>query len=138
MPQLSTIPQDAVIAGTERVVLTNGTYVTVDQILAATAAPSVTYTASGTAVLIDARKFVRMNVATANTFTIPPNASVAFPLDTEIHVRQIGAGATTIVAGAGVTLTKPASQTLVLKEQHSVVTIKKDATDTWAVFGHLT
>jgi hypothetical protein len=45
-----------------------------------------------------------MNVAGANTVTVPPNSSVAFPVGTEIKVTQIGAGATTFVAGAGVTI----------------------------------
>jgi len=43
-------------------------------------------------------------VAGANTVTVPPNSSVAFPVGTEIKVTQIGAGATTFVAGAGVTI----------------------------------
>lgn len=103
-------------------------------------AVSVTYTASTIAALTDAGKFVRMNVGTANTFTVPPNATVAFAADVEIHVLQDGVGATTLVQGAGVTLNKPASQSLVLKEQASVVTLKRHPTlpDTWSVFGHLT
>lgn len=137
-------PAAAALTGTETLSIVQGGVMvdTTTQAIAAlgssAAPPSVTYTVSTTAVLNDAGKFVRMNVAGANTFTVPPNSSVAFPVDTEIQVRQVGAGATTIVAGSGVTLTKPASQTLVLKEQYSVVTLKKDATDTWAVFGHLT
>jgi hypothetical protein len=39
-----------------------------------------------------------MNNASANTFSIPTNASVAFPIGTQINVIQIGAGQTTIQA----------------------------------------
>lgn len=48
---------------------------------------------------------VVMNVGIANTLTVPPNASVAFPVGTQILVRQTGAGLTTFVQGAGVTIT---------------------------------
>lgn len=97
-----------------------------------------TQTASYTAVIGDAGKWIDMNVASANTFTIPPNSSVAFPVGTEIHVRNMGAGLTTLTPGAGVTVRKPASQSLVLKEQWSVASVKKIATDEWTAFGHLT
>jgi hypothetical protein len=39
-----------------------------------------------------------MDNASANTFSIPTNASVAFPIGTQINVLQIGAGQTTIQA----------------------------------------
>jgi hypothetical protein len=94
-------------------------------------------TASYTLVLTDAGKWVDMDNASANALTVPPNSSVAFVVGTEIHVRQKGAGPTTMTAGAGVTLQFPASQSLVLKEQFAVVSIKKIATDTWTVFGLL-
>ncbi len=97
-----------------------------------------TQTASYTVVLADAGKWIDMNVATANTLTIPPNSAAAFPIGTEIHARNMGAGLTTLTAGAGVTIRKPASQTLTLKEQWSVASIKKIGVDEWTAFGHLT
>lgn len=63
-----------------------------------------TQTASYTLALIDQDGRVEMNVAGANTLTVPPNASVAFPVTTEVRITQTGAGATTITAGAGVTV----------------------------------
>ena len=45
-----------------------------------------------------------MNVATANTLTVPPNSSVPFQVGTQVAVRQYGAGVTTLTAGAGVTI----------------------------------
>ena len=46
-----------------------------------------------------------MDNAAANTLTVPPNSSVAFPVGTSIPIRQAGAGQTTIVAGSGVAIT---------------------------------
>lgn len=87
-------------------------------------------------VLGDAGFLVRMNNAAANTCTIPPNSSVAFPLDTVITIRQIGAGITTIVAGAGVTINSPA--TLAIARQKGTVQLVQVATDTWDLMGDVT
>ena len=61
-------------------------------------------TGSYTLALGDAQGVVEMNVASANTLTVPPNSSVAYPVGTSILVVQTGAGQTTIAAGAGVTV----------------------------------
>lgn len=93
---------------------------------------------SDTLLLTDLDTMIRMQNAAANTVTVPPNASVAFTQYDEVHVRQDGLGATTIVAGVGVTLEYMASQSLVLKERYAVVTLKYLGSDVWAVFGALT
>ena len=90
-------------------------------------------TASYTLVLGDAQDVVEMNVATANTLTVPPNSSVAFPVGTSITVLQTGAGQTTITAGAGVTIN--ATPGLKLRTQWSLAVLIKRATDTWVVAG---
>lgn len=97
----------------------------------------VTRTTSHTATTLDVGRWTRMNSASANDFTIPPASSVPVPLGAEFHVRQVGAGATTIVQGSGVTVTPPASKTLVLDGQGAVVTIKNAGTDAWEIFGAL-
>ena len=51
-------------------------------------------TASYTAAITDAGKTVTMDVASANTVTIPTNASVAFPIGSRFDIVQIGAGQT--------------------------------------------
>lgn len=94
-----------------------------------------TQTASYTLVIGDAAKYVRMNVGSANDLTVPPNSSVAFSTGTQIHVRQVGAGQTTVVAGSGVTITTP--ETLKLRKQHATATLVKTATDTWELMGDL-
>jgi hypothetical protein len=56
-----------------------------------------------TFVLTDAGKLVRGANASAMTYTIPPNASVAFPIGAAIVVRNAGAGTITLTRGSGVT-----------------------------------
>ena len=84
-----------------------------------------------TLVLADASKHVSMSNASANTLTVPPNSSVAFPTGTRLMVEQKGAGSTTIAAGAGVTINAPASVALEIGEQYSSRGLLKTATDTW-------
>lgn len=82
-----------------------------------------------TLVLADAGKTVEMNNAAGNTLTIPPNASVAFPVNTLIEVHQTGAGATSVVGGAGVTL-NPISP-IAVPGQWKTLRLRKRATNTW-------
>jgi len=86
---------------------------------------------SYTLVLSDAGKVVTMNNASANTVTIPPNSSVAFPIGTKIMITQLGAGSTTIAAGSGVTLNAPSSVSATINEQNGSRVIWKYGTDTW-------
>ncbi len=91
---------------------------------------------SYTPVLGDAGKLITMNNAEASTFTIPPNADVAFAVETQILVRQKGEGQVTIVAGSGVTL-QSYEGNLKLAGQHAGATLVKEATNTWSVMGNL-
>lgn len=95
-----------------------------------------TQTASYTLVLGDAAKAVEMNVASANNLTVPPNSSVAFPVGTVIEVLQYGAGQTTVVAGAGVTIRSPGGK-LKLAAQYGAAALRKRATDEWVLEGNL-
>jgi hypothetical protein len=81
---------------------------------------------------------VIMNKATAINFTIPTNASVAYPIGTAITVLNIGAGTctikavtsgTTTVLSAGAVAAQPT-----LAQYKSAVCIKT-GTDTWYVVG---
>jgi len=93
-------------------------------------------TATYTAVLTDDGKLITMSVATANNFTVPPNSSVAFGIGTQLNIAQLGAGATTIVAGSGVTLNSDGAK-LKLNAQYAVATCVKTDTNTWFVVGNL-
>ena len=103
----------------------------------ATAAPAETVTESTTARnlgLTDAGKYIRHTNAGASTVTVPPQASVAWVADTEIHIRRVGAGNLTLTPGAGVTLNAPSGGTMVLTAAMSV-TLKRIASDEWDVIG---
>jgi hypothetical protein len=88
-----------------------------------------------TAVLADDGKLVTLSNASAITFTIPTNASVAFGIGTQINIMQLGAGQVT-VAGAGVTL-RSAGSKLKTSAQYAVATCCKIDTDTWVIIGNL-
>lgn len=103
--------------------------------LARTAQENVQTGTSYTLVLSDAFKLVAMNNSSANTITVPPNSSVAFPIGTRIDLSQDGAGQTTIVAGTGVTIRTP--ETLKLRKQWAKATLIKRASDTWDLEGNL-
>ena len=98
-------------------------------------------TASYTAVLANNGQVVTMNNASANTFSIPTNASVAFPIGTQINVLQIGAGQTTIQAvTSGTTTIQSTGGTAAqpkLRARYSAATCLKAGTDTWYVFGDI-
>lgn len=91
--------------------------------------------ANRTLVLSDDSKYIRMTNAAANTVTVPLNATVAFPVGTQISVMQAGAGQTTITPIGGVTLNS--TPTLKTRAQYSALSLIKVATDTWDVVGDL-
>ena len=95
-----------------------------------------TQTDSYTLVLADKGKVVEMNKGSSNNLTVPPNSSVAFPTGTKIAAVQLGAGATTIVAGTGVTLRSKASA-LGISAQYGRADLYKRGTDEWVVAGDL-
>lgn len=90
-----------------------------------------------TTVAADEDALVTMTNAASNVLTIPPNASVAYPIGASIAVQQGGAGATSIAAGAGVTIVQPAGLSLVLSSQYSTAVAVKTATNTWTLTGEL-
>lgn len=96
-----------------------------------------TQTANYTLVLADAGNMVRMNVGTANTLTVPTNATVAFPIGTQIVGSQAGAGQTTFVAASGVTINSAGSK-YKTAVQFAAWTLIKTGTDTWLLSGTLT
>ncbi len=89
-----------------------------------------------TLVLADASKVVERNNVAANTITIPLNSSVAFPIGTTIDITQLGAGATTVAATAGVTI-RSLSGLLKLAGQYAGATLYKRGTDEWVLVGAL-
>ena len=85
-------------------------------------------TASYTGVLTDAGKTVTMTVATSNTFTVPLNATVAYPTGTRINILNLGAGACTVTATGGVTI----NGTITALATNQFAELIKTGTNTWS------
>jgi phage terminase large subunit-like protein len=96
-------------------------------------------TADYTAVAADQYQALQlMNKATAISFNIPTNASVAFPVGTAITVLNIGAGTCTIKAvtsGTTTVLSSGATAAQPTLAQYKSAVCIKTATDTWYVVG---
>ena len=99
------------------------------------AANTVDYTAT----ISDAYQVLElMNKATAISFNIPTNASVAFPIGTVITVLNIGLGVCTIKAvtsGTTTVLSAGAVAAQPTLAQYKSAACIKTGTDTWYVVG---
>ena len=119
--------------------LTNCTGLPANGVLGQTtnAQSGTTYTLA----LGDGMEIVTGSNGSATVFSIPTNASVAFPTGTQIVVIQIGAGALTIsAANAGTTTITSAGASAVapiLNAQYCACVCLKTGTDTWLVFGNI-
>jgi len=106
--------------------------------LALNAQTGTTYTF----VLADAdNKLVTASNASAQTYSIPTNANVAYAIGSQINIIAIGAGQVTINAVTSGTTTVLSNGTTAaapkLRVQYSSATCIKVATDTWYVIGDL-
>jgi len=112
--------------------------------------PIITYSINAqtnttyTAALTDAAAIVTMNNASANTFNIPTNASVAFPVGSSITIIQTGSGNTTISAVTSGTTTIASngatSNAPKLRTQYSAATaikIQQTPSEVWYVVGDI-
>jgi hypothetical protein len=94
-------------------------------------------TASYTAVLADASKLVEISNSSATTFSIPTDASVNFPVGTQISILQTGTGQVTVAAVTSETTTVNATPGLKLRARWSAATLIKRAANLWVVTGDL-
>ena len=106
--------------------------------LALNAQTGTTYTF----VLADAdNKLVTASNASAQTYSIPTNANVAYAIGSQINIIAIGAGQVTInAATSGTTTVLSNGGTAAspkLRVQYSSATCIKVATDTWYVIGDI-
>jgi hypothetical protein len=113
-------------------------------------APKITYSINPqtgttyTAALTDAASIITINNASANTVSIPTNASVAFPVGSSLTIIQTGSGNTTInavtsgtttIASNGATSNAPK-----LRTQYSAATaikIQQTPSEVWYVVGDI-
>jgi hypothetical protein len=95
-----------------------------------------------TFVLADAdNKLVTASNASAQTYSIPTNASVAFPIGTQLNIIQIGAGQVTVSAATPgtttVVSTGATAATPKCRAQYSAMTLIKRDTDSWYAVGDI-
>ena len=101
--------------------------------VAITSSSSTSYTL----LLSDDGKLVEMTSSSSNTIYIPTDASVAFPIGTQITVLRAGTGSTAIAASASATTTVNATPGLNLRAQWSSAVLVKRAANSWVVLGDL-
>ncbi len=94
-------------------------------------------TASYSLVVADAGRFQSMNVAGANTLTVPTNTAQAIPVGTVIPFGQYGAGQTTLTPADG-TVTIRNRSGLKTAGQYAKGELTKIATNEWWAGGDLT
>jgi hypothetical protein len=92
--------------------------------------------ASYTLVLADAGKNIEFTSSSAQTLTIPTDATVAFDNFTRIRVSQVGTGAVTVAGAGGVTVSSFGGS-LTLSGQFATVMLRKRSANTWHVEGAL-
>ena len=87
-----------------------------------------------TLALTDVAKVITLTNASPITLTVPTNASVAFPIGTQILLYQGGAGQVTISSSATI---RSEGSKLKISGQYGVAGLLKLATDEWVAFGNL-
>ena len=87
-----------------------------------------------TLALTDVAKIVTLNNGSAITLTVPTNATVAFPIGTQIVIGQLGTGQVT-VSHAGVDVWSNGTKKK-LNGQYAFATLWKAGTNTWYLFGN--
>lgn len=148
VPTATALTGDVTVDATGITAISSGVIVNAD--ISSTAAVDIgkiadvaidTKTANYTLALTDKNKFIEMNLASANTVSVPTNGSVAFPVGSQIHITQYGAGKTQIVAVTPATTTirstPSAGNGAYLRAQYSSATLIKRATDEWYLVGDL-
>ena len=120
-------------AGTNMTVTNASGSITLSQTLVALNDQTDSYTL----VLGDAGKLITMTKASANTLTLPKNASVAFPVGTYVLIYQGGAGQTTVSPVDGDVTLHATDSLYSLYGIYSLAAAVKIATDTWVLFGDL-
>lgn len=89
-----------------------------------------------TLVTEDSLKAIHITNAGAVALTVPPNVDQGIGIGAVIEVVQMGTGAVTITAGAGVTL-RSRGDLVITNGQYAVCSLRKIATDEWLIVGDL-
>jgi hypothetical protein len=90
---------------------------------------------SYTLAVTDENDIVTRDTAAANSLTIPASVEAAIATGSAVKIIQTGAGTTTILASAGVTLNGVAEGSAALSGQWASVVLTKLAADAWLIEG---
>jgi hypothetical protein len=96
----------------------------------------VNVSANRTLELTDANKILDFTNSVAVTITVPANATIAFPVGTQIAVLRNGTGTITFAGASGVTLQSIDSKKSI-KGQYSSAALLKVDTNLWQLVGSL-
>jgi hypothetical protein len=148
--RVDTLETDPPVAnGIANIVVTGSTFVVVlddatelgpYDIPVATPRPTITTAAAATTLtptLAQASAYFRCSNGSGCTVTIEDNATVAFPVDTELHFCQRGGTVSFVEGGTDVVINVPEGYAASTGGSGAVVTLKKVATDEWDLFGLL-
>jgi ferric-dicitrate binding protein FerR (iron transport regulator) len=102
-----------------------------------TIVPIVTITADRALLLADAGAFIRGDKTTTLTLTVPANSTTAFPIGTQMMVKQQNTGQVVIAAAGGVTIELKATHTAATSGRYAGVTLTKEQTNVWSLIGDL-
>jgi len=89
-----------------------------------------------TLVLSDKNKFIKMTSGSACVVVVPRNVDVAFPIGSQIHIIQFGAGKVEVRGFVGV-VTVEATPGRFLRTQYSSATLLKLEENRWILMGDL-
>ena len=92
-------------------------------------------TTAKTLALTDANDYIRCTNTSDLTITIPTDASVAFPIRTQIQIIRAGTGQVTFAPISGVTINK--AEGLKIAAQYKSVVLTKVSSNTWDLVGAL-
>ena len=91
-----------------------------------------------TLALVDAGYLVTLSNASAIALSVPTDASVAFPIGTQILLMQLGAGQVTVSAVTSGTTSVVGKNGLKTSGQYAVISLIKIAANSWVVGGDAT
>lgn len=96
----------------------------------------VNSTTNKTLALAEAGALIAQSSSSSTTITVPADASVAFPVGTQISISRMGTGSVSISAAGGVTVGSADGKTS-LRVQYSTASLVKTAANTWLLIGDL-
>ena len=97
----------------------------------------VNLTSNYTMVAANAQSYLRFAGTEQQICTVPSNASVAFPIGTQINLRQANTGVIVVAGASGVTVNFAADFLAQSRTKGSSIALIKVGTDEWDLMGDL-